>query len=44
MIAFALLYLLGVGTGVLYTHCWQQAKEADRMEALKGDPSKWGQR
>jgi hypothetical protein len=44
MIASALLYLLGVGTGVLYTHCWQRAAEADRQEKLKGNPSKWGQR
>lgn len=40
MISHALMYLLGAGTGVLYTICWQQAAKSDeqlkRLDALRG--------
>lgn len=33
MIASVLVYLVGVGSGVLYTICWQQASSADHLDA-----------
>jgi hypothetical protein len=44
MIASVFIFVAGLVTGVTFVLAYQQAQEADRLEALKGNPSKWGQR
>lgn len=44
MIASVIIFVSGLVTGVTFVISYQQAREADRLDALKGNPSKWGQR
>jgi hypothetical protein len=44
MIASVIIFVSGLVTGVTFLLAYQQAAEADRLEKLKGNPSKWGQR